>query len=306
MFETRILTGAAALLLAGLGMASTASAADLPAKVLPAPAAPAPESIPIDFVFGARGVSDYNFRGISQNNRNPGYQAYGEVQGLDNMLYAGIAFYQVDLATRPSAEIDLTAGIRPKFDKFTFDLGVIYYLYPSEKRLFDGLGTFFTPANTDFLEIAGRVSYAATDNLTFGAGVFYAYDWLGSGADATYINGTVKYVLPENTVLPTGVFFSAEVATYQFGRTSPQLGSVNLPDYLYGNVGVGYNYKNFTFDLRYHDTDLKSSDCFLLTSDPRGIATGSFRSNWCSSAIVASLQVEIQASSPGIFAPPGK
>lgn len=299
-------TALGALLVLG-GLTQGAAAADLSArKQLPPEVTPAAASTPVEFVFGARLQSDYNFRGISQSDKQVSPQAYGELQLFDNFLYGGVAAYRVDLPTRPAAEIDLTAGIRPKFGPFTFDLGVIYYYYPDERRLFDPtFTTFFTPANTDYLEIAGKVAYTYQDALTLGAGVFHAYDWLGSGAPATYISGTAKYVVPENLFgagFPAGFAVSGEIARYLFGTTSPQLGSVRLPDYTYGNIGVSYTYQNVTLDLRYHDTDLSKGQCFTLTTDPQALFNGSNRSGWCDATFIGTLSVEFQASKAGVFA----
>lgn len=293
---------AASLAAALLGGAAQAADPGAAPRVLP-PAAAA-SSIPIDFVFGARIQSDYNFRGISQSNHKPSPQAYGELQLFDNFLYAGLAFYRVDLPTKPQAEIDFTGGFRPKWGPLTFDLGFIYYAYPGETRLFDPtFTTFFTPANTDFLELAGKVSWAVNDAFTVGAGVFHAWDWLGSGAPGTYANLTAKYNLP----FLEGLFVSGELGHYALGTTAPQLGSVRLPDYTYWNAGVGYAWKNFTADLRYHDTTLSKAECFVNTTDPRGIirqaATGIGTSNWCSPAVIATLSIDITASAPGVFAP---
>ena len=70
---------------------------------------------------------------------------------------SGSNYYRIDLPTKPQAEIDLTGGIRPKLGAVTFDLGYIYYYYPGERRLFDPtFTTFFTPKNTDFLELAAQ------------------------------------------------------------------------------------------------------------------------------------------------------
>jgi uncharacterized protein (TIGR02001 family) len=285
-------------LVAGLlaGTAPGAWAADLVTapKELPAAAA-APTSTPIDFTFGSRVQSDYNFRGISQSNHDPSVQSYFEMQLLDNLFYAGIATYRTDLATRPPMEMDLTAGIRPKLGPFTFDFGVINYFYPHERQLIDGFGVIWTPRNTDFTEVAGKVSYTYADVLTLGANVFYAWDWLGTGAEGTYFSGTAKYLLP--SPFPSGFAISGELGRYEFGgRVSGYLGGFALPDYTYWNAGVSYTYKAATLDLRYHDTDLKSSDCFLLTADPRGIASGSGRSNWCKAAFVATLSLDFTAS----------
>ena len=70
------------IILAVAGACTSALAADVaPSKVLP-PEAAAPESKPLDFVFGFRLASDYNFRGISQSNGDPSPQAYGELRFL--------------------------------------------------------------------------------------------------------------------------------------------------------------------------------------------------------------------------------
>lgn len=304
---SKLLLGATGAMLFTAALAADARAADVAArKRLPPEVAAAPASVPIDFVFGARLQSDYNFRGISQSDKTISPQAYGEVQLLDNLFYAGVAAYRVDLPTRPSAEIDLTAGIRPKFGPFTLDLGVIFYYYPNERRLFDPtFTTFFTPGNTDYLEIAGKVSYTYQDALTLGANVFHAYDWLGSGAPATYLSGTARYTVPENlfgTGLPSGFAVSGELARYFLGTTSPQLGSVALADYTYGNIGLSYTYRNVTLDLRYHDTSLSKGECFTLTTDPQALFNGSNRSGWCDATFIGTLSFDFQASKAGIFA----
>ena len=284
-------------LLAAPGLHAADLAAPVP-KTLPA--AVATPSIPIDFLFGSRFQSDYNFRGISQSDRRPSLQGYFEVQGWDNFVYGGIAAYQVRLPTRPDAEIDLTAGIRPKFGPFTFDFGVIHYFYPNEQQLFFA-GSPATPANTDFTEAAGKVSFMLQEALTLGANVFHTEDWLGSGARATYVSGVAKYLIPES-VVGAGWSVSGEFGHYSLGTVDAYLGGANLPDYNYWNAGLAYNYKNFTVDLRYHDTDLSRNECFLLTTDPRGLFSGSGRSRWCDATFIATLTAEIQASSPGIFA----
>jgi uncharacterized protein (TIGR02001 family) len=279
-----------------------ALAADLPRKELPPAAAePAPESKPIDFAFGIRIQSDYNFRGISQSDHEFSPQAYGELQLWDNLIYAGIAAYRVSLPTDPEAEIDLTAGIRPKWGSLTFDLGVIRYWYPGEQQFLFPAGVILTPKDTDFTELAGKVSWAVDSSWTLGAGVFYAWDWLASGAPGTYVNATAKYTFPES-FLP-GFAISGEIGHYGLGRTDAYLGGLDLKDYLYWNAGVSYTWKNITADLRYHDTDLNRADCFLNTTDPSGVFSGSGRSKWCDAAFVATLSIDVTASQLGIFAP---
>lgn len=286
----RELVLASALLLAG-----TAGAADLGTRRLPEPAAPAP-SVPFDLAFGFKVSSDYNFRGISQSDRKPSVSGYAEAQFFDNLLYAGIAGYSVDLLTKPDAEIDFTAGIRPKFGPFTLDLGVIGYYYPGEQRQFDAVGNILSVKNTDFVELAGKLSYNFQDKLILGTNVFYAWDWLGSGADATYGSLTAKYNLP----FLEGLAISGELGRYWLGTTAPNLGSIRLPDYTYWNAGVSYTYKVATIDLRYHDTNLSKTQCFTLSGDPVGFGNGG-RSKWCDPAFVASLSFDTTLNTLGVL-----
>ena len=69
--------------------------------------------------------------------------------------------------------------------------------------------------------------------------------------------------------------------------------SGSLPDYTYWNLGAGITYKIFTFDLRYHDTDLTKANCFLLTGDPSGVATG--QSKWCGATVIAKFSFDLTA-----------
>jgi uncharacterized protein (TIGR02001 family) len=290
-------------------MGGGALAADVAMKKEEPPKAP----VPFDFAFGVRGTTNYIFRGISQtSNWGPSPQAYGEAQFMDNFFYAGVAYYRTDLPTTTPAEVDLTAGIRPKLGPFTFDFGVIGYYYPSERRFVDLVSplapVIWTPRNTDFTEIKATISVNPIEPLTLGAGLYYAWDWLGTGSKGTYYNGTVKYALPE---LPNSVTWalSGEVGYYSFDRVSPGLGGFKLIDYATWNAGIAFTYKNLTLDLRYYDTNLTKGECFINTSDPAGIAlftatavatgTGVGRSNWCDATFVATLSADFTLSALG-------
>jgi len=290
----------------GLALAAAvgaAQASDLPSKKGPPPAPVVPAITWFDIAVSVKGMTDYNFRGISQTDRKPAIQGGAELQIYNNMFYLGVYGSSVDLATRPDAEIDFYAGVRPKFGDLAFDFGVWQYYYPSEKQLIDAAGVFWTPKNTDFTEVYGKVSYTFAESLTVGGNVFYAWDWLGTGASGTYASVTAKYNLP----FLEGLSVSGEFGHYWLGTTNLAIWSTvpptNLPDYSYWNAGVSYTWKNVTADLRYHDTTLSKSECFLLTADPRGISNGTGRSNWCGAAVVGTLSFDITASSVGIFAP---
>ncbi len=287
MFRKTMLTG---LLAATLG--SQAFAADVAA---PAPiAAPAPWAF--DFAFGGKVMSDYNFRGISQSARGPAVNVYGEARY--GWLYAGAAYWTTKLPNRPIGEVDLYAGIRPVVGDATFDLGVMYYLYPNETQFITttppapvGFAGTWTANRSNFVEFYGKVGYDITPQFNVGAAIYYAPNWLGTGAYGTYGEVNAKYKLPNDFAI------SGALGHYWLGTTYGYLGGVNLQDYLYWNAGVSWTYKDFlTLDLRYHGTNLTSQQCFATTGDYRGVFTGSGRSNWCGHSVVATLSVDLQWS----------
>jgi uncharacterized protein (TIGR02001 family) len=295
-----------------LGMATSAMAADMPVKA-PKKAA---EVSPWDIAFGGALMSDYNFRGISQSDRGPSTTTYIETRYTVNpslQLYAGSQYWAVDLPTHASCECDFYAGFRPTVGPLAFDFGFIYYYYPKERQVFqDGAGvatfvpgigtTALTPANTDYYEVYGKVSWdAIKDKLNFGANFYYSPDWLGTGAYGFYASGTAKVTMPSFTLATfmgrkeIGWSISGEVGHYSLGTTDPLLASVNLPDYWTWNVGATFTQGVFSVDFRYYDTDTSKFECFQLTSDLRGATGGGSpnQSHWCSPTFIVATKFDL-------------
>jgi uncharacterized protein (TIGR02001 family) len=287
-------------------MASSAFAADIVTK---APKkAPEPTSC-FDVAFGGGLQSDYNFRGISQSDK--GMSVFGYVEPRCNVtkdiqLYVGMWGWSTKLPTQPTGEFDLYGGVRLTFDKFAFDFGAMYYWYPNETQQFFanpaltavsptnfGFGPF-TVKDTDFWEVYGKVTWTATDWLSINPYVYYSPDYLRTGANATYAGGIVKFTLP-SAWFPSdwGAYVSGEAAHYWIGTFTAFGTPFDLPDYTTWNVGIGATYKVFTVDVRYYDTDLSKTDCFILTADPRGVPSG--QSKWCGASIVGKLSFDLTA-----------
>jgi len=263
---------------------------------MPAETKPDPSTTSLELLFGARYQTDYNSRGVSQSNRNGSFQTYAELQLLDNLFYLGFATQQVDLVTRPPVEQDFTGGFRPKVGPLRFDFGFLYYNYPREHRLIDQIGKIYTPANTDFYELVAKVSGTYQDTIALVGNVFHSGNWAGTHAAGTYGSVTAKYAIPETLLGVPGLALSGELGHFWLGTTSPQLGSIQLPDYTYFNAGLSYTWKVFTFDVRYHTTNLSEQNCYILTADPSGAVTRSQRSTWCGSALIVTLSVEFAGS----------
>ena len=283
--------------------------------------APPPPPTPVwDIAFGGALMTDYNFRGISQSDRGAAVSAYFEPRfniAPNIQLYAGIAGTSVKLATDPTAEIDFYGGIRPTFGPVALDFGFIYYYYPNERAI-DGVIITAPPAfnttinDTDFWEVYAKATWTVNPILALGANLYYSPDWLNSGADGTYLSGTVKVTPPLPLPTDWGMYVSGEFGHYWFGRTdfvpgvfvdNTGLTGWDLPDYNYWNLGLGITYKVFTLDLRYHDTNLSRAECNSLTADPGadlaapGVVINNFTttglSRWCNAAFVAKLSFDL-------------
>jgi len=286
---------------------SAASAADLPRKSEPV-IAPVPAYQVFDYAFGAKLSSDYLFRGITQSNHQPSVSAYGELRfnALENLqFYAGTAAASVKLPTSPALELDGFFGVRPTFGPIAFDFGGIYYGYPNNTTQYfiDPTGVTFTgptaggvpttAKNPGWWEVYGKATYTFNDFVAVGAQVYYSPSWVATGADATYVAGTVKFTLPQ------GFAISGEFGRQFLGTSKAVLGPTKYVSYNTWNAGLSYTYKVATLDLRYSGTDLNKAECYLNSSDPAGNPVGAVAnglSKWCGHRFMASISFDLTSA----------
>jgi uncharacterized protein (TIGR02001 family) len=222
-----------------------AFAADMPVKAMKAPA---PTPSPWDIAFGTAFTTDYELRGVSQSNHKPAAQGYFELDYTATdwlKLYAGLwgsslASYNAD------AEMDISGGARLSFGNFGLDLGYVYYYYPD--------GTAGTNAFGSFGEFYAKPSYKIADWLTIGGtidgGNNFNNGYLITGSkNAYYYSGNAVITLPW---APAGITISVNP---EIGRQVYSCGTGCPASYTYGDVGLDFNYKAVTLDLRYWDTN---------------------------------------------------
>lgn len=279
----KILGAGAALAL----MAGSAFAADVPVKAY-YKAPPAVASV-WDIAIGGAIASDYNFRGISQSDRGFSPSAYFEFQynWALGQSYVGIAAAGVDFSSifgfsDPSAEVDLTIGLRKTWGALAVDIGYIYYWYP--KEIF----------NTDFEEVYLKLAYSVTPNFTVGAAVFHAPDLLnfslfnaGNDLSATYYELNAKWVTPW-TFNGVGSFISGAIAYNDIERGAVLHAGLSDPAYVYYNAGIAFTYKALTLDLRYHGTDMNTAEC---TAALGGVG-GRPAQKYCDDTFIAKLSFD--------------
>ncbi len=268
---------------AAVVLAAPAFAADIPVK---APIGKAPFLSNFDVAFGGAIMTDYNFRGVSQSNNNAAAGMY--IEGLwktnpSTTYYLGIAgtsisWPQPNGLSDPTMELDFYGGVRLTAGKWSYDVGAIYYYYPGEFGF-----------DSEFAEVYGKAAYAVSDALTVGGAIYYSPDYLNYGKSSIYSSLNAKYT-QKNTYVSGEVGYMA----FEGGNTTTlAVVGVGLPDYVYWNAGIGFTWKQFTLDLRYHDTDMNNVSCATVWNN---VAATGQTPKTCGSAYIAKLSFDTTVS----------
>jgi uncharacterized protein (TIGR02001 family) len=330
-------------IMAAMALATPALAADL--KMLTK--APPPPPSPWDFAFGDAIMTDYMWRGITQSAHRGSVAAYFEPRyNFSDSLqgYIGLSGESIDFPNHAAAEIDAYGGIRPTFGKLALDFGAWLYYYPGGQCFSAGTvdgnpatatglgacGAFNSGNNwqgqalplngnaakawASFIEIYGKGTYTITDSWSIGGQVYYSPNVSNTGANGTYVAGTIKYTAPAGMALPKDVGWYASVdggywwlgtSDAFYGAVSPgNPGFVNgVPYKSFANLdaGFGFTWKVFTLDFRYTWSGLNKGDCNAFTSDHTAVGggfvtainPGGVGSNWCSQTFLVKLSSDL-------------
>lgn len=210
-------------------------------------------------------TSDYIFRGISQNRRDPAAQ--GGVDMTYGIFYAGIWGSDINFGRNGdgtavgNVEVDVYAGIKPVLGPVTFDLGVISYNYLGGK---DKGPRFNQAREQDFVELKAGASATFIPKLTTGVTLFYSPSFQQGQGSVTTVEGTIAYELPAvMKIVPT----IGGTIGGQFGDA----GSIDKPyvfangkdSYTYWNAGLALAIDKLTLDFRYWDTSIPNSNLAL-------------------------------------------
>ena len=235
---TRLFLGAVSLVGLLGGVSAPASAQDAAAA-----APPAPDWALAGFVDVQ---SDYKFRGISQNKRDPSPQGSLTLTGPDG-FYASVWTSTVDwqLAgqnNNPSVEVDIYGGKHTDLWGVDWNFEPYYYAYPSANLAGGPTADYFELQNTlskSFGPLALSASWAWSPTFSLGGGT----------GNALYGNATYTIL---DWLSVSGNLGHQWVQAAKFNASS---------DYTYGDIGVTATYKSFALDLRYSSTDLNTASC---------------------------------------------
>lgn len=238
----------------GLALASFAAPAFADGEEGSMKDAPAEEGRKLTISFTAAAVSEYVFRGISQTAEDPTLQ--GSVDASYGIFYAGVWASGLDFGAGEffsppfvfgedaQIEVDVYGGIKPTYDKLTFDFGVIYYIYPSASD---------SAAELDYVEFKAGVSGSFIDKLTTSTALYVSPDYTAEVGTTYLSESTVAYELPKVWVFTPTI--SGQYG-YLYGEDAEFEAFFGDDNYSYWNAGLSLAVEKFTFDFRYWDTDL--------------------------------------------------
>jgi len=183
-------------------------------------------------------VSDYRFRGMSQNDETIALQG-GFDYAHDSGFYVGTWASSIDWQDQgpngntTSLELDLYGGYGGDIGDtgLSYDLGVIRYIYPNQTN---------AAPSYDTTEIYGSLSYSI-----FSASLSHSSELNFLGADnSTYLNLAVDYEF-EN-----GVGVGASWGDFNIDAKGP--GNLDYNDW---KLYVSKSFGGFDFEASYVDTD---------------------------------------------------
>lgn len=174
-------------------------------------------------------TSDYVFRGVSQTNEDPAFQA-GLTYTSPIGLYVGIWTSNVDFGTPdPDWEVDGFIGYNVDFaENWNFDVMLNRYNYPSAGA-------------SNFNELITKTTFLDTYSLT----VAYTNDVYGLDEDGFY------YALSGSWALPHDFTIGAHVGRSTYASAL----SDSYEDYTDYGVSVGKTFGPLDLTVAYTDTD---------------------------------------------------
>ena len=179
-------------------------------------------------------TTDYVYRGVSQTDNEPAFQA-GASYSAPFGLYAGVWASNVDFGEGgPDYEVDYYVGWNKDLnDSWNLDLGVNRYTYEGSSA---GYG------DIDYNEYIAKVTWSGP--VTVGGILAYADDYSNTGAEEIYAGVSASYDIGDSG-------FSVGAST---GYTSIDAGSDGRADFYDGAITLSKGFGPATATLGYYDT----------------------------------------------------
>lgn len=212
-------------------------------------------------------TSDYRFRGVSQNDRDPALQADLDWSGAGEWS-AGVFASKVNFADHENTSLEFAfyGEKRAEWKGWDFDVSANYYAYPNHRPR-GGSPRYSS------VELIGDMS-RTWRCITVGGTAAWSPNYFGDGS-SWYVAGNVSYRITR--------WLSASATVGEQGARAWDGMAVSGYPYMHWDAGLTATFGAFSLDARYSTTNLSSSAC-LITQGGK---------TWCSGAFVASLSYRI-------------
>lgn len=199
-----------------------------------------------DLSFNASVTTDYRYRGISQTNRRPALQGGVDYTHTPTGLYVGAWASTIkwikDVGGDSNVEIDVYGGKTGELGGgFSYDVGGLYYYYPSNK--FKTLGA----DNANTFEVYGKIGYGPA-YVKYSHSLTSLFGALGDNGEKTRGSGYLD--VGADLELGGGYILNLHVGHQTFAKTT---GS-NYTDW---KVGVTKDFGFAEASLAVIGTDIK-------------------------------------------------
>ena len=181
-------------------------------------------------------LTDYHSDGVSQTHGNAAIQwfAQADFSKTDELpdLYARLFASNVQFAHDKGYEFDIGVGTQLSWLEMQWDFGLLNNF----NLAFNDVDSYFLEVYAGLFVADNRAIYFtySDDSETFDGGNNAKLHW----DHAFSINDSLSWA-------------------YQIGYTDMYRSRLSNSDYIWWTLGLQYDYENFNFNLKYHDTDIK-------------------------------------------------
>jgi uncharacterized protein (TIGR02001 family) len=228
------------LTLSAIALAAAASLSSGVASAEEPAAAPVPD-IAVTSNVGI--TSDYRFRGISQNDKDPSYQGGFDVAFNKLGLYVGTWGSNVSKFASPhgSLELDLYGGYKTEVAGVAIDIGAIMYQYPGSVST-DTVNTREAYIGLGYGPAVFKTSYVLNKN-------YFGTTTTGNA------KGTLYYDLTLSQELMPKLTGSVHAGYTDFKESASAYGNLSYSDY---NLGLSYDLDGFALGAKYYVNSTKA------------------------------------------------
>ena len=222
-------------------------------------------------------ITDYKFRGISQNDTSPALQGGFDI-AFENGLYIGTWGSMVDFDDPDNSDADMEVDYYVGYggeinDDWSYDIGYMYYDYPTADEYDDDVFPETGPRDLDYEEIYGSISYK---DATLGFAWSDDY-WLETG-EFFYIYADYSFSLPYGITMDLHYGFNS------FEHDSDDSDPKDAEEAFLGDGEDEYSDYHITFTKTFYDLDFSISwmDTDLDSDECWG-------TDWCDSSVVFAI-----------------